>query len=204
MPQVQSSDVSVTAHRFSATIGNSKRLTYDDVESNPQGLAKNALLHWLARWGLHPAIYARAWLQHVASYWIPTSDIEFVLSFERGLLQLNESTVQALNVSTAALVVPPSSRGFGPWWTRWLLRYVTGYETAILNEAVRAMSGRGFVRSEHSGHVYSLSYAGDVSEFSASPTLYLMLKFGTICSGVFLLFSTSTLVSFVLKVRRHS
>lgn len=45
--------------------------------------------------------------------------------------------------------------------------------------------------------VYALSHATEVARFSAGLPLTLLLKGGTLCAAIFLLFSTSSLVSFI-------
>ncbi len=46
--------------------------------------------------------------------------------------------------------------------------------------------------------MYALSHAGDVERFSDGMRSFVLFKIGTVCSAVFLLFTASSLVSFIL------
>lgn len=68
----------------------------------------------------------------------------------------------------------------------------------ILKPAITA----GWVSVDHAEEVHALSEAAEVSAKLAPGTsgllTYMLLKLGTLCSAVFLLFATSSLVSFIL------
>lgn len=138
----------------------------------------------------------------------------YLLSADRGLLAMSPAMRDALGVRLASLDVPADDPCLGGPVARALLRDVAGYDTAAINGLLQAaaslggtngaaggglVAGGGYVQAEHSGETHALSHARDVPTLGAAglPT-YVTFKLGTLCSAVFLLWSTSSLVSFIL------
>jgi len=74
-----------------------------------------------------------------------------------------------------------------------------GYESHVLNSLVLGTRGRGgYVLAEHNGEIHALSRASEVNRLSNNILHGLLLKAGTLCSALFLVFSSSSLASFIL------
>ncbi|RYG40877.1 hypothetical protein EON68_03710, partial [archaeon] len=123
----------------------------------------------------------------------------YSFSMDRGLLTLSPAKRDALHVRLVEVEVDADAACLGSRPALWLLRHVTGYDTAMLNTIVAAVGGRGYVLVEHRGDVRQLSHVTEVRRFSSGVALWLMFKLGTIISAVFLLFAASSLVSFILS-----
>jgi hypothetical protein len=126
-------------------------------------------------------------------------EASFVFSPDRGLLNLSPHTRDELHVAMATIEIHAASDCMGAEVSRWLMESVAGYDIAVLNAVIAATGGRGYVMAEHSADVYALSHATEVERFSSSVPAALLFKLGTLCSAVFLVFSSSALVSFVLS-----
>lgn len=125
-------------------------------------------------------------------------EASFIYSPDRGLLTLSPEMRDELKLSMVTLEVHASSECMGGNLSRWLMERLAGYDTAVLNSVIAATSGRGYVMAEHNGEVYALSHSTEVGNFTHSLAAVLVFKLGTLCSAVFLVFSSSSLVSFIL------
>ncbi|KAH8092356.1 hypothetical protein JL720_5325 [Aureococcus anophagefferens] len=115
-----------------------------------------------------------------ASYWF---------SRDRGVVALGDVARRDLRVPAAT--VRCGSGGFGQ---RWALA-VAGADAAVANAAVAAVGPRGYVRSERSNEFYDLARAGAApfTREALAQALTVSLK------TLFLIFATSTLVSYTLR-----
>ena len=126
-------------------------------------------------------------------------DAAYLVAFDRGLLQLAPATLDTLGVAPSTIVIEADGPCLGSSApVRWLLAHAVGYDTAIINAVLAATGGRGFVRAEDRSDVYVLSHATEVAQFSQGLGALLLFKLGTACGAVFLLFASSSLVSFIL------
>ena len=117
-----------------------------------------------------------------ASYWF---------SRDRGVVALGDVARRDLRVPAAT--VRCGSEGFGG--PRWALA-VAGADAAVANAAVAAVGPRGYVRSERSNEFYDLARAERAAPFTRgalAQALTVLLK------TLFLIFATSTLVSYTLR-----
>jgi len=151
----------------------------------------------------------------------------YTFATDKGMLTLGAQRRDGLRVQRVEVDIAASSACFGGPSTRWLLSTVAGYDVPILNGfagALLRLSQEGTMRGgeaplkgssaplwpvvpgwlsvDHRDEVHALSEATEVAaRFSLSHSgivAFTMLKLGTLCSAVFLLFATSSLVSFIL------
>ena len=122
----------------------------------------------------------------------------FLYTLERGLLTLPNRTREKLGIKVETIIVSDSSICLGGTLSRWALKMI-GYEAHVLNSLVLGTSGRGgYVLAEHNGEIHALSRASEVNRLSNNILHALLLKAGTLCSALFLVFSSSSLASFIL------
>jgi hypothetical protein len=127
----------------------------------------------------------------------------YLFTSDRGVLALSPAKKDALRVRMVQVDLAADDECMGSLPSRWLLEHVVGYDTAVLNAILHAVGGRGLVLAEHTGETYALSHASEVERFAAGFESHTMFRVGTICSAIFLLFATSSLVSFILGQTQH-
>ena len=101
---------------------------------------------------------------HLTAY--PPYRPVFYFAFEKGYLELSAHAREARRIPIANVSVHYDSDCLVSPVSREALAYLVGYDTAVINIAVSAFKGRGFLMSEMSGEVYSLAHATDVQHFS--------------------------------------
>ena len=74
-----------------------------------------------------------------------------------------------------------------------------GFDTPVLNSVIEAVDGKGYLFSRQTGVMYALSQAKEVAWFEGDFEALMLLKFGAFATALFLLFSMSSLVSFLLS-----
>ena len=122
----------------------------------------------------------------------------FIYTLERGLLTLPNRTSEKLGIKFETITLYESSSCLGGTLSRWALNII-GYESHVLNSLVLGTNGQGgYVLAEHSGEIHALSRASEVNRLSNNIFHGLLLKAGTLCSALFLVFSSSSLASFIL------
>jgi hypothetical protein len=124
--------------------------------------------------------------------------ISYIYSKERGLLTLPSRAREKLDIKLETITLLSSSSCLGEEFSRWALTFL-GYESHVLNSLVLGLNGHGgYVLAEHSGEIHALSRASEVNRLSQNIAQGILLKAGTICSALFLVFSSSSLASFIL------
>lgn len=126
------------------------------------------------------------------------SESSFIYGTDRGLLSLHPVTRDNLGIQLVTIELSTTDSCIGDPVTRWIMDHIIGYDTAVLNAVLTATKGNGYVMVEHSGEIYALSAATEVERFSHSLAASLIFKLGTLSSAIFLVFSSSSLVSFIL------
>ena len=133
---------------------------------------------------------------------------EYLFGMDRGLLTATDPTLDALRVGLVGWEVNGDAPCLGDRLPRGLLAGMVGYDTAIVSSLASASGGRGFVTllaaapvAGGGGNPISLSHGTPLSGGARpswfSPTT-IAVKLGTLCSATFLLFASSSLVSFTL------
>lgn len=123
----------------------------------------------------------------------------FHFAHDRGLLSLSPTVRDALGVTLTTADISADDPCLGSPASRALLRTFAGYDTAVLNGLLLAANGAGYVQAEANGETFALSHAQEVPRLWSHGLLTCALfKVGTLCSAVFLVFATSSLVSFIL------
>ncbi|ETW02243.1 hypothetical protein, variant 1 [Aphanomyces invadans] len=134
----------------------------------------------------------------------------FVFAVHKGLLSLldfpDTNFAGPVNVTLVDVSIPSSSACFGikhvfdqsPAWTLFLDKFV-GYDTIVINQFVHLANGNGYLRHEFSKDVYNLNYATEFQATTATLHSRMAFKLGILCTTLFLFFSTTTLVSFILR-----
>ncbi|KAF0690215.1 Aste57867_18406 [Aphanomyces stellatus] len=132
----------------------------------------------------------------------------YVFAMQKGLLTLMEfpnATNTGHTMSVASVTIPSSSACFGikpvghsPAWS-FVLDKIVGYDTIIINALIHAADGKGFLRNEFSKDTYNLNYASEFELTTSNLYSRAAFKVGILCTILFLFFSTTTLVSFILR-----
>ncbi|KAG9402593.1 hypothetical protein AC1031_007203 [Aphanomyces cochlioides] len=130
----------------------------------------------------------------------------FVFAAHKGLMALLEypnatdHTMPVVQVS-----IPLSSDCFGvkhfghsPIWSVFLGK-VVGFDTILINQFIALADGKGFLRNEFSKDTYNLNYASEFQSTTATIYSRAAFKVGVFFTILFLFFSTTTLVSFILR-----
>ncbi|CAK4073439.1 unnamed protein product [Aphanomyces euteiches] len=130
----------------------------------------------------------------------------FVFAAHKGLMALLEypngtdHTMPVVQVS-----IPLSSDCFGvqhlghsPIWSVFLDK-VVGFDTILINQFIALADGKGFLRNEFSKDTYNLNYASEFQSTTATIYSRAAFKVGVFFTILFLFFSTTTLVSFILR-----
>ncbi|EQC33076.1 hypothetical protein SDRG_09595 [Saprolegnia diclina VS20] len=130
----------------------------------------------------------------------------YVYAMQKGLLTMVEYPDEMPALQIAHVSVPMSSECFGlPYVgtsSAWMLFLdkVLGFDTILINNMIEITDGgKGYLYNELTKDTYNLNYA---SEFRATTSTWYSLaayKLGIFCTVLFLFFSTTTLVSFILR-----
>ncbi|OQR83751.1 hypothetical protein ACHHYP_14302 [Achlya hypogyna] len=130
----------------------------------------------------------------------------YVFAMQKGLLTMVEYPDDMPALEIAHVSIPMSSECFGlpnlgtAWAWSIFLDKVVGFDTIIINNLIRITNGgKGYLLNEGTKDTYNLNYA---SEFRATTSTWYSLvayKLGIFCTVLFLFFSTTTLVSFILR-----
>ncbi|OQS05923.1 hypothetical protein THRCLA_01988 [Thraustotheca clavata] len=130
----------------------------------------------------------------------------YVYAVQKGLLTMVEYPEELPPLDIAHVAIPMSSEcfeipglGSSGFWMLFLDRIV-GFDTILINNFIRFTDGgKGYLYNEFTKDTYNLNYA---SEFRATTSTWYSLaayKLGIFCTILFLFFSTTTLVSFILR-----
>ena len=103
-----------------------------------------------------------------------------------------------LGIGLTSLDISADDPCLGDELSRWLLRDLAGYDIAVINAFLQVSSGSGYVQAEHNGETHALSHAQEVPRVADGLLSFLVFKIGTLCSALFMMFATSSLVSFIL------
>jgi hypothetical protein len=156
------------------------------------------LLHWLARRDDTAAASAASFAATSAP------DASFLFAFDKGMFSLSPARRDKLRVSLLSVVVPYDDPCLGGPMTRWMLQNLVGYHSVFVNALVHSTGGKGFFTGEsmfraNTDGISSISHASEIQSFSEGALSLIIFKIGTLCSALFLLFSSSSLVSFILS-----
>lgn len=100
---------------------------------------------------------------------------------------------------TARLLVPENFRALGSPAARTLLQLGGGQDVPFIVAAFDAFNGSGFVRAVRRRHVFALSKGHDVAVVRQSVASWMLFKFGTLCSALFVVSAATGLTSFVFN-----
>lgn len=134
----------------------------------------------------------------------------FRFARERGVLLLSDNALKDLNISIHTVFLRPRERCLGGKWISSFLAKAVGYHAVAANAFLAAGSpspsaymsslsdGRlalsGFLRAYPTKTIINLSHAA-----AAPVRLRLVWKFGALITAIFIMCTTSALVSFTLK-----
>eukprot|EP00600_Ochromonadales_sp_CCMP1393_P001430 CAMPEP_0174981116 /NCGR_PEP_ID=MMETSP0004_2-20121128/15716_1 /TAXON_ID=420556 /ORGANISM="Ochromonas sp., Strain CCMP1393" /LENGTH=1455 /DNA_ID=CAMNT_0016232835 /DNA_START=30 /DNA_END=4397 /DNA_ORIENTATION=+ len=90
------------------------------------------------------------------------SSTVYLFALERGTLMLAADTIERHNFTVLDIDVPRSASCFGPALPAWLAsEYLAGYDLIVMNWAIAAFQGRGFMYKTLTRELFNLNYAGD-------------------------------------------
>lgn len=140
----------------------------------------------------------------------------YIFSTEKGYLLLPPKVLSSRNILTSNVYISSSSTCFGHSVSSLLLKLWVGYDTVTKNWVIRSFGGRGYLHNTHSQEIYDLNQAADfvARTGNAGSTgieqkgisgiqRYVAFKVGVILTTLFLFFTTTTLVSFTLRVTQE-
>ena len=140
----------------------------------------------------------------------------YIFSTEKGYLLLPPQVLSSRNIVISNVYISSSSTCFGHSVSSLLLKRWVGYDTVTKNWVIRSFGGRGYLHNTHSQEIYDLNQAADfvARTGNAGSTgleqhgisgiqRYVAFKVGVILTTLFLFFTTTTLVSFTLRVTQE-
>lgn len=90
-----------------------------------------------------------------------SNDKVYLFSMDRGSLMLADDTMRYHNFTLLEIEFPSDASCFGPPVTSRVIKEYLGYDLIVLNWAVAAFEGEGFMYKVDNREVYNLNYAGD-------------------------------------------
>ncbi len=90
-----------------------------------------------------------------------SNDKVYLFSMDRGSLMMADDSMKYHNFSLLEIEFPSDASCFGPPVTSRLVKEYLGYDLIVLNWAVAAFEGEGFMYKVDSREVYNLNFAGD-------------------------------------------
>lgn len=137
-------------------------------------------------------------------------------STEKGYLLLPQQVLSSRNIAVSSVYISSSSTCFGHSFSSLLLKLWVGYDTVTKNWVIRSFGGRGYLHNTQSQEIYDLNQAADFvarTGNAGSTGLkqngisglqnYVAFKVGVVLTTLFLFFTTTTLVSFTLRVTQE-
>ena len=88
-------------------------------------------------------------------------DKVYLFALERGALMLADDTIAKHNFTMLDISFPSDATCFGPPLTSHILRKYLGYDLIVMNWAVAALDGEGFMYKAATRELFNLNYAGD-------------------------------------------
>lgn len=92
---------------------------------------------------------------------VNNNDNVYLFSLDRGAMMLADETMQYHNFTMLEINFPSSASCFGPPLTSRILRDYLGYDLIVLNWAVAAFEGEGFMYKVDRRELFNLHHAGD-------------------------------------------
>jgi hypothetical protein len=89
------------------------------------------------------------------------NDYVYLFSLDRGAMLLEDETMQFHNFTMLDITFPSSASCFGPPLTSRILKNYLGYDLVVLNWAVAAFEGEGYMYKVENKEVFNLNGAGD-------------------------------------------
>ena len=148
----------------------------------------------------------------------------YLFSLEKGHLLLSPDFRDRHNITHLDITIPRDSRCFGGAATSWLVHEVVGYDIVLMNWLRSSAGERGYLYNVHTKELFNINYsnvyrplwsllAKAAFDSSAAPSAvegglagsapYLRelfaFKAGVMFTTLFLFFTATTLVSFVLR-----
>jgi hypothetical protein len=89
------------------------------------------------------------------------NDNVYLFSLDRGAMMLADETMQYHNFTMLDITFPSSASCFGPPLTSRIIKDYLGYDLIVLNWAVAAFEGEGFMYKVDRRELFNLNHAGD-------------------------------------------
>lgn len=126
----------------------------------------------------------------------------YLFSLERGYLMLLPEYRDKHKLNSIDITLSKTNKCFGTPLSSWFIHNFVGYDTVVMNWAISGFDGRGYLYNAYSKELFNLNYAKDF--FSHSSTFgdikkIAAFKIGLIATSLFIFFTCTTLVSFVLR-----
>jgi hypothetical protein len=135
----------------------------------------------------------------------------YSFSKEKAFLMLRTDIKESHNVSTVVATIPMSCECFGRAPVSWVIHNVVGYDTIMLNLMGRTFNEHGHLQKMRSGQIFSVQKYSSLrympsTDLFAQNTLELDVfreriayKLALCLTIIFLFFTTTSMVSFILK-----
>jgi hypothetical protein len=143
---------------------------------------------------------------------VPGDKMTYIYAKERGFLMLSPPQKLSHNITTLFVTLPVSGGGcLGPPPLSWLIKRIVGYDTILINLFAKLFHSKGVLYKKHSRQIFvlhkhsSLKYTPSPLPVDVDYDLMdkiidkVIVKSGIILTILFLFFTTTTLVSFILK-----
>eukprot|EP00743_Colponemidia_sp_Colp-15_P009922 GILK01010880.1.p1 GENE.GILK01010880.1~~GILK01010880.1.p1 ORF type:complete len:906 (+),score=147.24 GILK01010880.1:327-2720(+) len=127
------------------------------------------------------------------------ADATYRFSQEKGFLFLNETMLRNLNITLTKVVLPSDHICFGPRRVSLVLETVMGYDTVLANAFLRSAKGKGYLYEIRSRRIFMLSLAAELHSLRSSWRDLVLFKLGLFLSVFILLYTTTSVVSFVIQ-----
>lgn len=88
-------------------------------------------------------------------------DQVYLFSMDKGSLMLADETMRYHNFSVLEIAFPAHASCFGPPLTSQVIKQYLGYDLIVLNWAVAAFEGEGYMYKTITRELFNLNYAGD-------------------------------------------
>ncbi|RWW22924.1 hypothetical protein GW17_00012849, partial [Ensete ventricosum] len=134
------------------------------------------------------------WLEKRSKAHEPT----YLYTVEKGYLLLPEGAKSQHHICTTNVTISAQNSCFGNRWQQLLINTFVGYDTILINSLLNS-PGHGYLYNFQTKEFYNLRYGQEPSEGHARFGDFFVTKSGVLIMSLFVFFTTTMSVSFILR-----
>ncbi|CAD5191823.1 membralin-like protein At1g60995 [Musa acuminata AAA Group] len=142
----------------------------------------------------HLKAFMVQWLEKRSKAQEPT----YLYTVEKGYFLLPEGAKSQHHIRTTNLTISAQNSCFGNRWQQLLINTFVGYDTILINSLLNS-PGHGYLYNFQTKEFYNLRYGQEPSEGHARFGDFFVTKSGVLIMSLFVFFTTTMSVSFILR-----